>query len=430
MSEQDLYAELEERGFIRQCTDAAALRAQLQAGPMTVYTGYDPTADSLHVGHLVTLMALKHFERAGHRPLVLLGGGTAMIGDPSGKTEQRSLIEASQIDANARALSAQVGRLLDVAGGQSRVVNNADWLKGLQLIPFLRDIGRHFSVNRMLSVEAYRARFERGLSFIEFNYQLLQAYDFYHLCGTVDCRLQLGGDDQWGNILAGVDLCRRMLQVPVQGLTYPLLTTASGAKMGKTAAGAVWLDPARLPPYDYFQYWVNTDDADLARFLALFTFLPMAEIRATAALQGAERNAAKRVLAYEATAIVHGASAASAALQAAQAAFGGAAACPAEILSSSSLPRAGAADAAQLPTTALTAGELGAGMPLAQLLVHLDLAASKAAARRLIQQGAVRCDDVRLNDEAWQLTPAQLQAGPVLIKVGKKHLHRVLWLDG
>ena len=421
----DILALLQRRGFVQQCTDLTALGAQFAAGPQVIYTGYDPTADSLHVGHLVTLMAISHLERAGHRPIVLLGGGTAMIGDPSGKSEMRRLLSAEQIQANTAALTRQLGQFLDLAGGRTRLVNNADWLGGLQLIPFLRDVGRHFSVNRMLTAETYRARLETGLSFIEFNYQLLQAYDFCHLAEVADCRVQLGGDDQWGNIIAGVDLCRRRLQVQVFGLTYPLLTTASGTKMGKTSTGAVWLDAARLSPYAYYQFWINCDDADLTRFLALFTFLPEAEIAQAAGLAGSERNASKAILAYEATAIAHGRPAAVAAHAAAQGAFGGRQLAP-DLLPTSQVPRAaGVADSGLLPTTQVPLESLGAaGMSLVDLLVRTQLAASKSAARRLIEQGAVRVGEVRLA-ESWRLTETLLRAGDLEMRVGKKQVHRI-----
>lgn len=415
---------LKERGFIQQVTDEAAVQALLDAGPVTVYIGYDPTADSLHVGNLVTLMALRHLEQSGHRPLCVLGGGTAMVGDPSGKTEMRQMLDGARIDANLQALRGQIARFLGVDAGTTRVVNNGDWLLKLSYIDFLRDIGRHFSVNRMLSAEAYKSRLERGLSFIEFNYQILQAYDFLELRRRYDCRLQMGGDDQWGNILAGVDLCRRIDQEAVQGLTFPLLTTATGDKMGKTAAGAVWLSAEKFRPYDYYQYWINTHDADVRRFLAIFTHLPMGEIEAVEHLEGADRNAAKAVLAFETTALVHGRDTAVEVHRAAQGAFGGRVLAD-SILPSSSVPRGGGQDEAAVPTTPLTMAQLAGTLSLAEVLVLTGLATSKNEARRLITQGAVRLGDLRPEDGQFMLTPAHFENGPLLLRAGKKKVHRL-----
>lgn len=416
---------LKDRGFVQQATDEAAIRELFAAGRVTAYVGYDPTADSLHVGHLFTLMSLMHLERLGHRPVVVLGGGTAMVGDPSGKTELRQMLGREDILANTAAIRGQVGKLLDLEGGKTLLVDNAEWLLGLRYIDFLRDIGRHFSVNRMLSAEAYKLRMERGLSFIEFNYQLLQAYDFVELCRRYDCRLQMGGDDQWANILAGVDLVRRLERKEVFGLTFPLQLTATGEKMGKTAAGAVWLDPDKLAPYDYYQYWVNTHDLDVTRMLAFFTFLPMDEIRAVAGLQGADLNAAKSVLAYEATKIVHGAEAARQAHQAAQAAFGGRR-LSSEILPSSDVAREAVADAEQIPTLSVQRSELDGGLMLVDLLVRAGLAESKGAARRLIQQGAIKLNDAKAADERYQVGLGDFSAEVLTLRAGKKRVHRVV----
>ena len=421
----DVLHVLNERGFIAQITDEAALSEQLRARSLVIYTGYDPTADSLHVGHLLTLMALKHFERAGHRPLVVLGGGTAMVGDPSGKSEMRQLLDAAQIGANVEALRQQIGQILDVSAGKSQVVNNAAWLNQLNYVEFLRDIGRHFSVNRMLAAEAYKQRLERGLSFLEFNYQLLQAFDFLTLRREYNCRLQLGGDDQWGNILAGVDLCRRVDQELVFGLTYPLLTTATGAKMGKTASGAVWLDPKKLAPYDYFQYWINTHDADVQRLLAIFTFLPMDEIRAVSALQGAELNVAKTILAYEATAVVHGPEVALAMHRSAQGAFGGRT-IASHVLPSSDISREAISDDAVMPTTEITADEVVDGIPLVDLMVRLGFGVSKKECRRLIAQGAVQLNNSRIDDGNFSITMTLLAGAPLVLRAGKKRIHRVI----
>jgi tyrosyl-tRNA synthetase len=419
------YDVLKERGFVAQVTDEAAVRGLFAAGPVTAYVGYDPTADSLHVGHLFTLMSLIHLERSGHRPIAVLGGGTAMVGDPSGKSEMRQLLSREEIEKNLDRFRTQVGRLLGVNSGRTRVVDNSDWLLELRYVEFLRDIGRHFSVNRMLAAEAYKLRLERGLSFIEFNYQLLQAYDFLELRRRYDCRLQLGGDDQWGNILAGVDLCRRVDGELVHGMTFPLLLTATGEKMGKTVGGAVWLDPARLSPYDFYQYWVNVHDADVGRLLGFFTFLPMTEIRALAGVAGAELNAAKSVLAYEVTAFIHGEAAAHDAHAAAQAAFGRRA-LPAEILPTSRVPRAATDDPGQIPASELRAAEVTAGIPLVQLLATTGLAASKNEARRLIRQRAVRLNEEGVDDEHRVIVGGDFVTGVLVVRVGKKKVHRVL----
>ncbi len=320
----NVYQTFKERGFIAQVTDEAELEALLGRERVTCYIGFDPTATSLHAGSLLPLMALAHMQRAGHRTIAILGAGTAMIGDPSGKTEMRKMLTPEEIAENGRQMQRQFSRFVRLDGDQGLMLNNADWLLPLSYISFLRDYGRYFSVNRMLSFEAYKQRMERGLSFLEFNYQLLQAYDFLVLFQKHGCSLQMGGDDQWGNIVAGMDLIRRLESKPAYGLTFPLLQTASGEKMGKTAKGAVWLDAERTSPYDFFQYFRNTDDRDVKRFLGYFTFLPMAEIETLTAGAGAALNAAKERLAYEVTKIVHGEPAADEARAAAKSAFGGA----------------------------------------------------------------------------------------------------------
>jgi tyrosyl-tRNA synthetase len=414
---------LKERGFVAQATDEAALKAAFDQGPVTAYVGYDPTAASLHVGHLFTIMSLMHLERLGHRPIVVLGGGTAMVGDPSGKSEMRQMLTYEQIQANRDAFRVQMARFLDAQ--KTVVVDNADWLTNLKYIEFLRDIGKHFSVNRMLAAEAYKLRLERGLSFIEFNYQLLQAYDFLELRRRYNCRLQMGGDDQWGNILAGVDLCRRVDQELVHGLTFPLLLTATGQKMGKTEAGAVWLDAEKLAPYEYYQYWVNVHDADVARMLGFFTFLPIAEVHAVKSLEGADLNVAKAILAYEATAIVHGEVQARKAHAAAQAAFGQRV-LPAGILPSSRAPRGGGADIAEIPTTTLQHADLGAGLALTTLLVTTGLAASNNEARRKIGENAVKLNDLVVSDVHYTITRKDFGPGRLVLRLGKKKVHQVV----
>ena len=304
----DFLLEARERGFVHQVTDEAALAAKLRAGTVSAYVGFDCTADSLHVGHLLSIMLLRLFQRCGHRPVALIGGGTTKVGDPSGKDEARQLLSDAQIEANKAGIRRSFESFLDFNNGRALMLDNAEWLDRLSYIPFLRDVGRHFSVNRMLTMDSVRLRLERDqpLSFLEFNYMLLQSYDFLELHRRQGVSLQMGGSDQWGNIVMGADLVRRMEGAEAFGLTTPLLASASGAKMGKTAAGAVWLNPDRLPPYDYWQFWRNADDGDVERFLALFTELPMDEVRRLGALAGAEINEAKKVLATEATALLHG----------------------------------------------------------------------------------------------------------------------------
>ncbi len=299
-----------ERGFIEQVTDEALIRELLRDRKITCYIGFDPTATSLHIGSLVPIMALAHMQREGHRLIALIGGGTGLIGDPSGKTEMRQVLTREQIDFNALCLQNQLSKYLDFGNGRALMLNNADWLTRLNYIEFLRDIGRHFSVNKMLAAESYKLRLEKGLNFVEFNYMLLQAYDFLYLFKYHDCVMQMGGNDQWGNMLAGIDLIRRVEGRMAHSMTFPLLITSQGHKMGKTEKGTVWLDQALTLPYDYYQYWVNVDDADVERFLALFTFLPMEEVKQVRTLVDVELNIAKSVLAFEATKITHGEAAA------------------------------------------------------------------------------------------------------------------------
>ncbi|HOH46042.1 MAG TPA: tyrosine--tRNA ligase, partial [Syntrophales bacterium] len=303
---KSVYDILSERGFIEQVTDEAEARRILAETRVTCYIGFDPTATSLHIGSLVPIMSLAHMQRSGHRPIALVGGGTAMIGDPSGKTEMRQVLSREKVNANAEAIKGQLSKYLDFGEGRALLVNNADWLLPLRYIEFLRDIGRHFSVNRMLAAESYRMRLETGLNFIEFNYMLLQAYDFLYLFQKENCLLQMGGNDQWGNIVAGIDLVRRVEGKQAYGITFPLITTSTGSKMGKTEKGTVWLDSAFTSPHEYYQYWINSTDADVERFMALFTFLPIEEIREVRNLSDAGLNQAKAVLAFEATKVTHG----------------------------------------------------------------------------------------------------------------------------
>ncbi len=399
---------LQERGFVSQVTDAEALRALLDREQVVFYIGYDSTADSLHVGNLVTIMAMLHLQRAGHRPIGLVGGGTTMIGDPSGKTEMRQMLSEEAIRANGRTIHTQLNHYLKFDEGKAIAIDNAEWLLDLNYITFLRDIGRHFSVNRMLAAEAYKQRLERGLNFIEFNYQILQAYDYLELYRRYDCKLQMGGDDQWGNLLAGVDLIRRLEGATVHAMTYPLITTASGAKMGKTAEGAVWLNPAKLSPYDFYQYWINCDDRDVEKLLKIFTFLPMTEIERLAALKGAEIREAKRILAFEATKITHSEVEARAAEATAKAAF------------------AEGDDLSAMPTTTITPQQLEAGLGLLDILTEVGLTSSKGEARRLTQQGGVYVNDVRIDKVETTLTRQDVMDGSILLRTGKKKYHRLL----
>jgi tyrosyl-tRNA synthetase len=401
---------LRERGFVAQVTDEPAVRDLLGAGPVTFYIGFDPTASSLHCGSLVPIMAMAQLQRAGHKPLGLIGGGTAMVGDPSGKTEMRKMLDVDAIAANGQGILGQLRRYLNLDGAAGLSANNADWLLKLHYIEFLRDIGRYFRVNEMVRAEAYRARLEReeGLSFIEFNYQLLQAYDYLSLYERHGCLLQMGGDDQWSNILAGTDLIRRKHGKQAFCITFPLLTTARGEKMGKTANGAVWLDAERTTPYEFYQYWINTDDRDVRRFLALFTFLPMEEVNRLGAAEGAALNAAKATLAFEATRLCHGEAAALEARAASQAAFGG------------------GGDVNAIPSTALAAGRFNDGIALVDLLVEIGMVASKGEARRLVQQGGAYVNDVAVPDIQARVGTAEIRDGAVLLRAGKKKVHRVI----
>jgi tyrosyl-tRNA synthetase len=400
---------LQERGLIAQVTDEDTVRNLLGGSQITFYIGYDSTADSLHAGSLVTIMAMLHLQRAGHRPIALVGGGTTMIGDPSGKTEMRQMLSKAMIEANGRKLHAQLDRYLHFDEGQAIAENNANWLLDLNYVDFLRDIGRHFSVNRMLAAEAYKQRLEKGLSFIEFNYQLLQAYDFLTLYQRYGCIMQVGGDDQWGNLLAGVDLIRRVEGATVQAMTYPLLTTASGAKMGKTAEGAVWLDPEKLSPYDYYQYWINCDDRDVEKLLKIFTFLPLAEIKRLSALEGAELRESKRILAYEATQITHGEEAARAAEEGARAAFsqGG--------------------DLSAMPSTTVPRARLEETIGILEIFEEVGLTKSRGEARRMLQQGGVYVNDERIETVDAVLTPDDLTSDGILLRLGKKKYHRLIF---
>jgi tyrosyl-tRNA synthetase len=418
---------LNERGFVAQSTDVDELREHLRKGT-TCYVGFDPTADSLHIGHLLPILALVHMQRHGHRPIALVGGGTGLVGDPSGKTEMRQMLTLEQIQANAQALKRQLSSYLDFSDGRALLMNNADWLVGLPYIDFLRDIGRHFSVNRMLAAESYKARMETGLNFIEFNYMLLQAFDFFYLFSEWDCTIQMGGNDQWGNIVAGIELIRRKAGGAGYALTFPLLTTAGGQKMGKTAAGAVWLNPEKTSAYDFYQYWINTDDRDVQKFLKLYTFLPLSEIAASAGLEGHELNACKTILAFEVTRIAHGLEEGMAAHEGAGRLFGRRS-LPSDLLPSSSIPREASGEEAAVPTTSLAISRLEAGIAAFELFVETGLCSSRSAARRLIEQGGAYLNHQRLASFDQMISVDDLAEGGILLKAGKKKIHRIDLLD-
>jgi tyrosyl-tRNA synthetase len=398
---------LQERGFIHQCSDFEGLDALAAKGKATAYVGYDCTAPSLHIGNFLTMMMLYWLQQSGNRPITLMGGGTTMVGDPSGKDETRAIRSIEEIEANKRSIRGVFARVLRYGDGASDAImlDNAEWLTKLNWIEMLRDIGKHFSVNRMLTMDSVRLRLEREqeMSFIEFNYMVCQAYDFVELWRRVDCRLQMGGSDQWGNIVNGVDLGRRMGTAQLFALTTPLLTTASGDKMGKTAKGAVWLNADQFSPYDFWQYWRNTEDADVAKFLKLFTALPMREINKLAALKGSEINEAKKALADAATMLLHGADAAREAAETARKTF------------------EEGAIAENLPTVEISQSELEAGVGVLALFVKTGLVASNGEARRQIKGGGLRINDVAVSDERMVLTPADLTAeGVIKASLGRK----------
>jgi len=421
----NVYDELGRRGFIQQVTDPQPLKELLASESVTFYVGIDPTADSLHAGHLMAVMGMAQMQRFGHRPIAIIGGGTAMVGDPSGKTEMRKMLSRERIKSNGEKIKAQLSRYLDFSDGKAITVDNYEWLGELRYIEFLRDIGRHFSVNRMLTFEAYRKRMETGLSFLEFNYQLLQAYDFLMLFRNYGCRLQMGGDDQWANIIAGADLTRRLESEEVYGLTFPLLETASGNKMGKTESGALWLDPERVAPYDYFQYWVNTDDRDVVRFLNFFTLLPCEEIETIANIQGAQLNSAKTVLAFETTRLTHGEAAARDALRSAASAFGERH-IPPDLLPSSSIPRGAlTANESSIPGTHLSREQLEQRPGLLELLAQTGLLKSRSEGRRLVAQGGIYLNGERLADSDRRVGADDLQDGRIEIRIGKKKYHHI-----
>lgn len=415
------YDILKERGFVEQVTDEALIRELFDAGPVTCYIGFDPTATSLHIGSLVPIMSLAHMQRNGNKTISLVGGGTGLIGDPSGKTEMRQILTREQIDYNASCLGKQLSQYLDFSDDKALLLNNADWLTKINYIEFLRDIGRHFSVNRMLAAESYRIRMEKGLNFIEFNYMLLQAYDFLYLFQNHGCALQMGGNDQWGNMLAGTELIRKVTGKDSHAITFPLITTSLGHKMGKTEKGTIWLDKKLTSPYEYYQYWVNSDDADLERFLKLFTFLPLEEISIVKDLTDARLNMAKAVLAFEATKVTHGAAEAEAAWRASMEAFHSRP-IEADMFPSSTIPRTvPTTDTSAIPRYQVPLENLMTGISIPASCVASGLTQSSSEARRLIEQGGIYINDRQVKSIDEKLTVDDFAGSNELrLRKGKK----------
>ena len=400
-----VYDVLEERGLIAQVTHEKEIRELLEKEKVTFYIGFDPTADSLHVGHFLQLMVMAHMQRAGHRPIALIGGGTGMVGDPSGRTDMRTMMTVETINHHCECFKEQISRLVDFSDGKALMVNNADWLMDLNYIQFLRDIGVHFSVNRMLTAECFKSRLERGLSFIEFNYMLMQSYDFLKLYQNYGCKMELGGDDQWSNILGGLELVRRVEGQEVYGMTFTLLTTSEGKKMGKTQGGAVWLDPKKTSPYDFYQYWRNVGDQDVIRCLKMLTFLPMDEIKELEKLEGQEINTAKKILAYEVTALVHGKEEAEKAQAAAQALF-----------------EAGG-PTGDVPTKTIDADF--ETVTALDLISNTGIVPSRGEGRRLITQGGLTVNDEKITSIDHEFTKADFGEEGLMVKKGKKHYFKV-----
>ncbi|SHE36618.1 tyrosine--tRNA ligase [Clostridium fallax] len=398
--------ELIERGYIKQFTHENETRELLEKEKVTFYIGFDPTADSLHVGHFIAMMFMAHMQRAGHRPIALLGGGTAMIGDPSGKTDMRKMLTKEQIEHNVASIKKQMEKFIDFSDDKAILVNNGDWLLNQNYVEFLREVGTHFSVNRMLTAECFKQRLEKGLSFLEFNYMLMQAYDFYLLNQKYNCKMELGGDDQWSNMIAGVELIRRKTQGEAYAMTCTLLTNSEGQKMGKTVNGALWLNPEKTTPYEFYQYWRNVNDADVQKCLALLTFLPMDEVRRLGALEGAAINEAKKVLAFEVTKLVHGEEEAEKAQKAAEALF------------------AGGNDMTNVPTVTISKDMLGNN--LIDIIVETKIMPSKAEAKRLIQQGGLSLNGEKVTDFKKTLEESDIEDGSALVKRGKKNYNKIV----
>ncbi len=397
---------LKERGYIAQCTNEDEVRKMLANEKVTFYIGFDPTADSLHVGHFLGLMVMAHMQRAGHRPICLVGGGTGTVGDPSGRTDMRKMLTDEDIEYNCNRFKEQMARFIDFSDDKALIVNNGDWLRKLNYIELLRDVGPHFTVNRMLTAECYKNRMEKGLTFLEFNYMIMQSYDFLELHRRYNLKLEMGGDDQWSNIIGGVELTRRKTGDAVYGLTFTLLTKSDGKKMGKTAGGALWLDKEKTPVYDFYQYWRNVDDADVEKCLALLTFLPMEEVHRLGSLQDAAINEAKKVLAYEVTKLVHGQEEADKAQAAAEAVFGG------------------SGSNENMPTIQLTAEN--EGQKLLDILVGAQVFESKGEGRRLIKQNGLSLNDAKVADPDYVLTDGDFTNGEAIVRKGKKKFYRLV----
>lgn len=393
---------LQERGYIAQATHEEEIRELLGNEHVTFYIGFDPTADSLHVGHFIAMMFMAHMQRGGHKPIALLGGGTAMVGDPSGRTDMRQMLTKEKIEHNVNSIKKQLERLVDFGNDKAILVNNADWLLDLNYIDFLREVGTHFSVNRMLTAECFKQRLEKGLSFLEFNYMLMQGYDFYVLNEKYGCKMQLGGNDQWSNMIAGMELVRRKANKQVYAMTCTLLTNSEGNKMGKTAKGALWLDPEKTSPYEFYQYWRNIDDSDVNQCLRLLTFVPMDEVRRLSDLEGAEINEAKKVLAFEVTKLIHGEEDAKKAEEASKALFGS------------------GGDLDSMPTNELDKSSFKEGMGILNLLTEIGLTKSNGEARRLITQGGIYIEDSQISDPSTIITLNDFNNNKLIIRKGKK----------
>lgn len=404
---KNVYDILLERGFIEQATHEAEIRELFEKEKVTFYIGFDPTADSLTAGHFLTVMAMSHMQRAGHRPIALVGGGTGMVGDPSDRNDMRQMMQDETLNNNVECFKRQLAKFIDFEDDKAIMVNNADWLKNLNYINFVREVGVHFSVNRMLSAECFKNRMEKGLSFFEFNYMIMQSYDFLELNRRYNCKMQLGGSDQWSNIIGGVELIRRMDQKDAYGLTFKLLTTSEGIKMGKTQKGAIWLDENKTSPYEFYQYWRNVADSDVKKCLSLLTFLPLSEIEELCSVEGSEINKAKEVLALEITKIIHGEYEANKAKEASLALF------------------AGGISGGSIPSTDMEKSIFDEGINLLELMLNLKLVPSKAEARRLVQQGGVKVRDEKVEDINLIITSEYFNDGKLLIQKGKKVFHQV-----
>lgn len=404
---KNVYDILLERGFIEQATHEDEIRELLGKESVTFYIGFDPTADSLTAGHFLTVMAMSHLQKAGHRPIALVGGGTGMVGDPSHRTDMRQMMTIDTIEKNVNRFKEQLSKFIEFENDKAIMVNNADWLKNLNYIEFIRNIGIHFSVNKMLNAECFKSRMEKGLSFFEFNYMIMQSYDFLELNRRYNCKMQLGGSDQWSNIIGGVELIRRVEQKEAYGLTFKLLTTSDGVKMGKTQKGAVWLAPEKTSPYEFYQYWRNIDDKDVEKCLALLTFLPMEEVKKLGSLEGSEINKAKEILAFEVTKIVHSEKDAMEAQEAARALF------------------AGGKNSGSIPTTNMDKAKFETGFNILDLLVELKLAPSKSEARRLVQQGGIKVCEEKIDKIDYLIKLDNFKDNKILIQKGKKSFHQV-----